>query len=196
MPKNKLLGAAALVAAIAGGAVTGALLGVPAVTAAQEGDEPTTTVQTDDHGDDQTDDQTDDEAGTSDDRFGKAGPFCGPGSWRIRAFFGAHLSAAAALGISEEELGDALRDGDTIAEVAEANDVDVQDVVDTLVAKATAAIDEAVGEENLDAERAEEIKADLAERVTAHVNGEHPAGGGPGHGPGFGAGSHPGGPTS
>ncbi len=196
MPKNKLLGATALAAAIAGGAVAGALLGVPAVTAAQEGDEPTTTVPADDQADDQT--------GTSDGRFGAAGRRCWPGGWRGPGLLGAHLSVAAeALGISEQELGDAWRDGDTIAEVAEANDVDVQDLVDALVAEAVSAIDEAVAEENLDEERAEEIKAYLAERVTALVNrepSEHGAwfGRGPGFGPGpgFDPGLHPAEPFS
>ena len=60
----------------------------------------------------------------------------GPG----RGHFGAGLDAAAeAIGIESEELRTALRDGSTIAEVAEANGVDVQTVIDALVADAEAA---------------------------------------------------------
>jgi hypothetical protein len=46
-------------------------------------------------------------------------------------------------------------------------------VIDALVADATARLDEAVADGRLDADRAEEIKADLVERITAKVNGEH-----------------------
>lgn len=81
--------------------------------------------------------------------------------------------AAEAIGIEADELLAALRDGQTIAEVAEANGVEAQAVVDALVADATARIDARVAAGDLDAERAEEIKANLPERMTALVNGEH-----------------------
>lgn len=94
-------------------------------------------------------------------------------------FLGARLDAAAeAIGITADELRTALEDGSTITEVAEANGVDVQTVIDALVAEATARIDAAVDDGSLDAERADELKANLVERITAHVNGE-----GPLHGP-------------
>jgi hypothetical protein len=107
----------------------------------------------------------------------------GPGP---RAHVGHRLDlavAAEAIGITEDELRAALEDGQSIAEVAEANGADVEAVIDALVADATAAIDEAVAAGDLDAERAEEIKAGLEERITAAVNGEGPFGGpgGPGH---------------
>lgn len=84
------------------------------------------------------------------------------------------VGAAYAIGISAEELRTALQDGSTIAEVAEANDVDVDAVIDALVADATAKFDEAVANGRISAERAETMKAALTERITAHVNGEHP----------------------
>lgn len=188
MPINRILGAAAITAAIAGGAVVGALLGVPAVTAAQEGGGATTT----EPGLEASPDGAD--AGET----GDDARFCGPGRRGAHRFFAAHSGVVAdALGISEDELVDALRDGDTLAQLAEANDVEVQDVIDSLVAKATEALAGAVTDGNLDEERAEEIEAGLAERIAAHVNGEHPlSGGGPGHEPGFGPGAHPDGPTS
>jgi hypothetical protein len=103
-----------------------------------------------------------------------------------RHLFGAGLDAAAeAIGIESEELRAALRDGSTIAEVAEANDVDVQAVIDALVADAEAAIDQRVEEGRLTEEEAADRKADLPERIEALVHGERPEGAPfPGHGPG------------
>lgn len=87
--------------------------------------------------------------------------------------FGAGLDAAAeAIGISEDDLDTALRDGQTIAEVAEANGVDVQVVIDALVTEATARLDEAAQEGRIDAAEADERTADLTERITDLVNGE------------------------
>lgn len=107
-------------------------------------------------------------------------PGRGPGR---HGFLGARLDTAAeAIGITADELRTALQDGSTIAEVAEANGVDVQTVIDALVAEATAQIDAAVADGTLESELAEEMKANLGERITAHVNGE-----GPFRGPGAGA---------
>jgi uncharacterized protein YidB (DUF937 family) len=92
-------------------------------------------------------------------------------------------TAADAIGITADDLRTALQDGSTIAEVAAANDVDVQTVIDALVAEATTRIDEAVADGRLDADRAETMKANLEERITARVNGED-AGPGEGFGPG------------
>lgn len=70
---------------------------------------------------------------------------------------GKHLDAAAsALGMTVEELEAELEAGKTIAEVAAAQDVDVDTVIDALVAAAT---------------------EDIRERITARVNGELPEGG-------------------
>ncbi len=102
-----------------------------------------------------------------------------------RHLFGAGLDAAAeAIGIESEELRAALRDGSSIAEVAEANDVDVQAVIDALVADAAAANDEGVEEGRLTEVVAADRKAELPARIEALVNGERPEGGRfPGHGP-------------
>ena len=101
MPMNrKLLGAAAFSLALAGGGAAGALLGTPNLTLAQDGETETTT-----------------ESAPADDAgrpgFGHHG--------------GEQLSVAAeAIGITEEELRAALEDGQTIAEVATANGVEVE----------------------------------------------------------------------
>ncbi|MGE3621880.1 MAG: hypothetical protein AB7L84_15605 [Acidimicrobiia bacterium] len=96
-------------------------------------------------------------------------------------------AAAEALGISEDDLRTALRDGQSLAEVAEANGVDRQAVVDALVAQAEARLDDAVADGDLTDEQAASRKEDLAERIGSIVDGEGPfGGGGPGHGGGRG----------
>jgi hypothetical protein len=86
-------------------------------------------------------------------------------------------AVAEALGITEDELREAVQGGATIAEVAEANGVEVQTVIDALVADATAHLDEEVAEGDLTEEQATERKAELEERITAMVNRERPEGG-------------------
>jgi ribosomal protein S20 len=93
-------------------------------------------------------------------------------------------AAARALNLSEDDLRAQLRDGETIAQVAQAQGVDVQTVIDAMVAEATARIDQAVQEGDLTAEEANERKANLQERITRLVNEGKPKGGGPrGRGP-------------
>jgi hypothetical protein len=102
----------------------------------------------------------------------RGGPGGGPHGMRGMALD----TAAEAIGITTDELRDALVDGSTIAEVAAANDVDVQTVIDALVAEANDRLDAAVAAGDLTEAEAAERSADLEERVTAHVNGERPAG--------------------
>lgn len=89
--------------------------------------------------------------------------------------FGGELSTVAeSLGIDEDELRSALEDGRTIAEIAEELGVDVQDVVDDIVAAQRARLDDAVAEGYLTQEDADEILAGAEERASALVNGERP----------------------
>jgi len=132
-PPKKLIGAAAFSLALAGGGVVGALIGTPGTSGAQES---TTTAP---------------DPATADDERHRGGRG------------GRHLDAAAeALGMTEDELRAELEAGKTIADVAGERGVDVDTVIDAIVADAT---------------------ADIRERVTAMVNGEAPAGGprGAGH---------------
>jgi hypothetical protein len=80
--------------------------------------------------------------------------------------------AAATIGISESELLGAVRDGQSVAEVAEANGVEAQTVIEALVAEVNARVDEAVASGNLDSDRAAEIKVEAVRRITDFVNGE------------------------
>lgn len=76
------------------------------------------------------------------------------------------------LGIDAETLREELMAGNSIADIAESNGVDVQTVIDALVDEAEAHLDLAVESGRLTAEEAEEKLADVTERVTARVNGE------------------------
>jgi ribosomal protein S20 len=94
-------------------------------------------------------------------------------------------AAAKALNLSEDELKAKLEDGTTtIAAVAAAQGVDVQTVIDAIVADATTHIDQKVADGDITEARATEIKANLTERITKMVNEGRPAGGpeGRGHG--------------
>jgi cell division FtsZ-interacting protein ZapD len=79
---------------------------------------------------------------------------------------------AEVIGISTDDLRAALRDGQTLAEVAEANDVDPQQLVDLLVANGTERLDAAVAAGRIDQATADERKASLADRAADLVNGE------------------------
>src|SRR6059058_6654422 len=151
MRRERLIGALALTGALVGGGVAGAVLGIPGISGAQSGTSaPTTTVAPDrgamPHGDR---------------HFGR-GPGFAPGAEAA--------VVAKAIGISEADLRDQLRSGKTIAEVAKAKGVDVQKVIDALVADVNRRIDQAVTDKRITAERAASIKAGLKDRITRLVN--------------------------
>jgi len=93
----------------------------------------------------------------------------GPGHGPRRP--GHHLAVAAeAIGVPPAELAGALRDGQSIAEVARAEGVEVQTVIDALVAQARERLAEQVAAGHLTQAEADEKAADLVERVTELVN--------------------------
>ncbi|MDQ2677773.1 MAG: hypothetical protein M3Y51_03440 [Actinomycetota bacterium] len=79
-------------------------------------------------------------------------------------------AAAAALGISVDELRTALRDGRSIAEIAASKGVSIDTVIAAIVAERTATIEEKVASGHLTPEQADEKLARLTERVTEMVN--------------------------
>lgn len=166
MPPKKLIGTAAFVAALTGGAAAGALLGVPSVSSAQTDPSSSSsdaTTPTPEDGD------------------------CAGGFRGGHGFLHGNLDAAAtALGITAEELRTELEAGKSIADVAGEKGVDVQTVIDALVAAATTKIDEALANGDITQEKADELKTNLVDRITDVVNRTKPEGfrGGPGrHGP-------------
>lgn len=86
---------------------------------------------------------------------------------------GSHLEVAAeTIGIDDSVLLDRIRDGETIAEVAEAEGVEVDAVIDAIVTDAQTRLDDAVDDEMLTERQARLIARDMRERITAMVNGE------------------------
>jgi polyhydroxyalkanoate synthesis regulator phasin len=83
-------------------------------------------------------------------------------------------AAAEALGVEVGELRTELRDGGSIATVAAEHGVDVQTVIDAMVADAEEHLAQAVTDGKLTQEQADERRSDLVERITALVNGERP----------------------
>lgn len=84
------------------------------------------------------------------------------------------VAAAGAIGVEPELLVDALRAGSTIAEVAAEHDVEVQAVIDAMVADASDRLKEAVADGRITEEQASERLANLTERVTDQVNNGRP----------------------
>jgi hypothetical protein len=163
-------------AALAGCAVGGVAFG-PAFAGAQDDTTSTTTAE---EQSETTDTTTADDGTTDDSTDGTAdgttdGEDCGPGQSGPGGHFGPRPSfeaAAEAIGIEVEDLRTALADGQTIAEVAEANGVAVEDVIAAMVAEAQEHLAEAVADGRIEQDRADEIGADLEARITDLVNGE------------------------
>ena len=107
--------------------------------------------------------------------IGAPGPFGRPGfiaGRRPWGFGDGPLAAAAdAIGIDERALVAAIADGETIADVARAHDVEVSDVVDSIVASMQERLDEAVESGWLARDQAEELAKGLSDRATDLVNG-------------------------
>jgi hypothetical protein len=78
------------------------------------------------------------------------------------------------IGIDRPTLRHELRNGKTIAEIANDHNVDPQTVVDALVAAATKRLDAAVAAGRITPERASKIEQRLPDRITKLVNTWHP----------------------
>jgi hypothetical protein len=104
--------------------------------------------------------------------------------------FGEKLDAAAEyLGVTEEELRSALREGKSLAEIAEEQGKSVDGLKDALLAAAETRLNEAVADEELTREQADRILERLRERIDDLVNASgdnrfrfHFRGNGPGFG--------------
>jgi polyhydroxyalkanoate synthesis regulator phasin len=195
---KKSLGAA-LAAALVVGGLTGAALGGPGLAAAA-GNAGGAVTWVQDALDGLVDDGTitQDQADAVEAALDEARPGRGPGHGhghghgrRDGSHHGAGLAAVAeALDLSADELHRALRDGSTLAELAEERGVESDALVGTIVDARRRHLDEAVAAGRLTQERADELLAGAEERAQAVVDGEVPAlrhgprGGGRGNGPG------------
>lgn len=124
-----------------------------------------------------------DDPGTPADHAGR----CGPGGLDADDL----TAAATTLGMTEADLTTALQGGKTLADVAKDKGVDLQKVIDAIVAADKAEIAAAVKAGTMTQAQADNRLANLSAHVTDEVNG---VAGGPGHrggpgghGPGVGA---------
>lgn len=106
----------------------------------------------------------------------------GPGGDRMRGqgMGGGHgrpgLDAAAtALGMTVDELRTQLESGSSIAEIATTKSIDVNTIIDALVAEAKTHLDQAVADGKVTQDEATKRLDDMRTRITAMVNGEAPA---------------------
>ena len=79
--------------------------------------------------------------------------------------------AASTIGIEPKALAEAVRGGQSVAEVARSHNVEPQAVVDAIVAAADKKIDSLVDSGKITADRAATMKDRLPDRVTKFVNG-------------------------
>ena len=104
----------------------------------------------------------------------RMGPGIGRFGHRHHGFGMALDAAAGAIGIETEELRSALMDGQTLAEVAEANGVEREAVVDALVTEAQTRIDQALEDGRIDEDRATELAERAATKAEEVVDGTLP----------------------
>ncbi len=114
---------------------------------------------------------------------GEFGEGRGPGGHRGGpGMFGRGVASEALtdlLGIDGEELRTQLRDGATLAEIAADQGVEVQAVIDELVAEVTERVDNAVENGRIDQTEADQKLADAEVRITDMVNNGRPERGAP-----------------
>jgi hypothetical protein len=115
-----------------------------------------------------TQEQADQVAETLDEQLPARGPggLGGPGHHGVVRSLD---TAAEELGLTREELHEQLRSGATLAEIAEEQGVDIDDLVTALVAAAEEDLAAAVEAGRLDQERADEIAGDLEDRIRTFV---------------------------
>ena len=85
---------------------------------------------------------------------------------------GAVKIAATTIGIEPKDLGQEIKAGKSVADVAKSHNVDPQKVIDAIVSAADKKLDEAVTAGKIDADRAATVKEKVPDRVTKLVNGE------------------------
>ncbi|MDH5374110.1 MAG: hypothetical protein OEX97_14290 [Acidimicrobiia bacterium] len=95
----------------------------------------------------------------------------GPGRFGHHQRAGHLETVADLLEMEVADLAEALRGGQSIADLAGA---DTQAIIDALVAEATERLNTAVDDERITQDAADEKLANLAQRVTDMVNGERP----------------------
>ena len=183
---RKKLAALGLTAGLLGGGAAGFMLGTPVVSGAETASSATATATAADGAPapddwmasalaplvtDGTITQAQADAVTAALQAARPGP-----GMRVGHLIADLDTAAQAIGIDTDALHDALQEGQTLAEVAQANGVDPQAVVDAMVAAARSRITEDVSAGRLSQDEADRLLADIESRITDLVNGVAPQG--------------------
>lgn len=124
------------------------------------------------------------ETGTDDESTGLIGGVC-------RGIGSMGAAIADLFGMTPDELADARNDGQSLADLAEQNDVDQQTLIDTMLAEREEMLDQAVADGRLTQEQADAMLERMTSRVQERVDDPSvgPRGNGGGcDGPGGGAG--------
>jgi hypothetical protein len=98
----------------------------------------------------------------------------GPGGHHRGGHFGDLDAAASYLGLTEDQLRTQLQSGKTLADVAKAQGKSVDGLIDALVAATKKDLDDAVADGRLTKAQADQILADMKQRITDRVNGKLP----------------------
>ncbi|HEX5587084.1 MAG TPA: hypothetical protein VFZ17_07230 [Acidimicrobiia bacterium] len=89
---------------------------------------------------------------------------------RLRARHALGGLVAKTIGIERADLRAALKSGQSVAEIAQAHNVDPQAVVDAVVSAVNQRVDQAVANGKITAERGDTIKGKVADRANTLVN--------------------------
>jgi len=100
--------------------------------------------------------------------YGHAGRMGGGRAWGMRGFSLVDATAEAT-GLTVDEVVAALQDGQTFAQIAGAQGVDPQAIVDGFLADREAALAEAVADGRLTQERADWMLEEMSEHVSGHL---------------------------
>ncbi len=178
--------------AIGAAALVGGLVALPALAGAQDDLAPETTetapVERPDILGDLVDEGviTQEQADTIRERFeefrAEHGGRFGHGHWRHHPFRGAASEVVTdLLGLTADEIREGFQDGQSLADMAEAEGVGTDALVDALVTEAQANVAEKLAAGDITQERADAILEDLEARIEARVTADRPLGG-HGHG--------------
>ena len=193
-PVKKSVVATAIVASTLGGVAAGAAFFTPAIAGAQDDttEEATAPNRLEEALQPLVDDGTLDEAQRDavvatleearGEGFGPRGHRGGPGR-------GGLGTVAETLGLEGSEIREALQNGESIADLAEAQGVDLDSIVDALITQAEERLDAAVEAGRIDEAQAAEMLEAAEEKANDIVNGEFEFEGRRGPGRGFGPGA-------
>jgi len=191
--------AVGLTLGLLGGTAAGLVLGVPGLSSAADSDSPAVIVQQVDETDDAeakapgepgerlrevlqplVDDNTI-TAGQADDVTShliengpERGNRGGPGEHRRGHRRGVSEAVLELLGTDAESLREQIKDGSSLADIAAAAGVDVEQLTLVMLAEASEHLDEAVANGRIDETEAAEKLAQIQELITARINGEFP----------------------